>query len=86
MAMLEDDNISYAGSDDESTEQLYSAVAMPHQTYAEMFYISQGHSLKALATLCQGLVKDDGSALFDPSILPWSSIGKSAVKLTAADL
>ena len=86
MAMLDDDNISSAGSDDESTEQLSSAVVMPHQTYAEMFYISQGRSLKALATLCQGLVKDDGCALFDPSILPWSSVGKLAVKLTAADL
>ena len=86
MAMLDDDNISYAGSDDESTKQLSSDVAMLHQTYAEMFYISQGHSLKALATLCQGLVKDDGSARFDPSISPWSSVGKLVVKLTAADL
>ena len=68
MAMLGADIISSAGSDDKSTEQLSSAVAMPHQTYDEMFYISQGHSLKALATLCQGLVKDDGRASSGASV------------------
>jgi len=40
---------------------------------AEKFYISRGHSLKTLAILSLGLVKEDGDPIFDIKSLPWRS-------------
>ena len=52
-----------------------AAADPPHETFAELFYTNEGnHSLKLLAILSLGLASDDGSPLFNPSILPWSAV------------
>ena len=43
--------------------------------------------MKSLAILSLGITNDDGSPLFNPSILPWSAaLHPSALKMTANDL
>ena len=65
-----------------------AAADPPRETFAELFYVNEGNrSLKSLAILSLGLTSDDGSPLFNPSILPWSAaLRPSALKKTADDL
>jgi hypothetical protein len=54
---------------------------------AEQMYSTNGRSLKALALLSLGLKNDDGSPVFNTSILPWSAaLRPSALKMTAKEL
>ena len=49
--------------------------------------MSQGRSLKALALLSLGLTNDDGTPIFDLSVLPWSAAAPpSSLKLSAKEL
>ena len=48
------------------------------QTASEKFYVTHGHSLKALSIPCQGLVDEEGDPLINTSILPWSSTRKTS--------
>ena len=81
--MSDDDSVflSACGNDD-------SAGNIPSSpTSAEFFYACAGHSLKALAILCQGLKNENGQPLVDPSALPWSAAKRQTdIKLTAIDL
>ena len=53
------------------------------ETYAELSYVSEGRSLKALAILSLGLKDSDGSPTFNPSVLPWSAaLRPTALKMT----
>jgi len=65
-----------------------AAADPPRETFAEFFYVNEGNrSLKSLAILSLGVNNDDGSPLFDPSVLPWSAaLRPSALKMTANDL
>ena len=42
------------------------------QSRSQVIYKAMGNSKKVLATLCVGLVRDDGSPLIDLSQSPWS--------------
>ena len=59
----------------------------PRETLSEMWFVSQGRSLKALALLSLGLTNDDGSPTFNPSVLPWSAAAPpSSLKFAAKEL
>ena len=45
---------------------------------SELFYVSEGHSLKALIILCEGLQDETGAPLLDFSLPPWSLVGKAS--------
>jgi hypothetical protein len=50
-------------------------------------HIANGHTLKALAILTIRLLNNNGSTLFNPSVLPWSTaLHPSALKMTVKDL
>jgi len=50
-------------------------------------FIGKGRSLKALALLSLGLKRDNGSYVFNPSVLPWSAATrKMEIKMTAGEL
>ncbi len=50
-------------------------------------FVDKVRSLKALALLSLGLKGDNGSLVFNPSVLPWSAaIRKTAIKTTAGEL
>ena len=64
-----------------------AATNPPRETLSEMWYVSQGRSLKALALLSLGLTNDDGTPIFDLSVLPWSAAAPpSSLKLSAKEL
>ena len=59
-----------------------------HETHSEMMYVVTSHKLnKVLAILTIGLINNDVSTLFNPSVLSCSTaLWPSALKLTAKDL
>ena len=72
---------------DDAEEPLTADPSAGERTHSELMYVSQGRTLKALALLSLGLKNDDGSATFNPSVLPWSAaLRPSALKLTAKEL
>ena len=83
-------------SDDDDADSLATPRALEEdeeagipspQTMAEQMYSTNGRSLKALALLSLGLKNDDGSPVFNTSILPWSAaLRPSALKMTAKEL
>ena len=57
------------------------------ENHSESMFVDKGRSLKALALLSLGLKRDDGSDVFNPSVLPWSAATrKTAIKMTAGEL
>ena len=57
------------------------------ENHSESMFVDKGRSLKALALLSLGLKRDDGSYVFNPSVLPWSAATrKTAIKMTAGEL
>ena len=61
--------------------------ASSRQTLAEVMYVAEGRSLKALAILSLGMKNDDGTPTFNPSVLPWSAaVRPTALKMTAKEL
>ena len=62
--------------------------APPCGTFAEMMYVAQGRSsLKALELLSLRVKNDDGTPIFDPLVLPWSTAAHpSSLKWTAKEL
>ena len=66
----------------------YCATAAPSQgMHAEAMLLAHNRSLKALALLSLGLLKDKGSPVFNPSILTWSAAQKaSTLKFTSTEL
>ena len=85
MVNATNDNISYSGLL-ETPEPPTAAAATSCQMASELFYVSNGRSLKVLSILCQGLVDDKDNPLIDVSVLPWSSAEKSSIKPTAIKL
>ena len=75
-------------ADDEVATPLSTSIAPPRvvdnmltaapsqQIYAEAMFAASGRTLKALAILSLGLLNDDGSPVFNPSVLPWSKAQK----------
>ncbi len=61
-----------------------AGAAPPCETFAEMMYVAQNCSLKALALLILGLKNDNSTPTFDPLVLPWSAAAHpSSLKWTA---
>jgi len=57
------------------------------ETFAEIFYVAENHSLKALAILSLGLLNNDGTPTFNQSVLPWSAaLRPNVLKMNANDL
>ena len=68
-------------------EENGAAPTASHESLAEMFYVSQNQSLKALALLSLGLKNSDGTPTFDPAVLPWSAaLRPTALKMTSSEL
>ena len=89
IAFNADDSISVSSSlaTPRPLEEDYATAATPRETNSEVWYISQGRSLKALAVLTLGLTNNDGSPIFNLSVLPWSAaLRPSALKMTAKEL
>jgi len=89
MSAADDDSVSVSSL---ATPQPFNDDASPgvppsRETYAELRYVSEGRSLKALAILSLGLKDGDGNPTFNPSVLPWSAaLRPSALKMTANEL
>jgi len=89
MSAADDDSVSVSSL---ATPQPFNDDASPgvppsRETYAELSYVSEGRSLKALAILSLGLKDGDGSPTFNPSVLPWSAaLRPTALKMTANEL
>ncbi len=57
------------------------------ETFAEIFYVAENRSLKALAILSLGLLNNDGTQTFNQSVLPWSAaLRPTVLKMNANDL
>ena len=84
-----DDDIKLSSSSLETPRPLNDDASSSslQEVHSEAMYAANGCTLKALAILSIGLLHDDGSAIFNPSVLPWSAaLRPSALKLTAKDL
>jgi hypothetical protein len=90
MTIDDDDSISGNSLDTpRPPEDDNAAAATPlhGSTRAELWYIAENRSLKALAILSLGLKNDDGSPIFDPAVLPWSAaLRPTTLKMTTKDL
>ena len=83
------DDVSLSSSLEISGEGTNDAAALTSsdEIHSESMYASKGRTLKALALLSLGLLNDDGNALFNPSVLPWSAaLRPSALKMSADEL
>ncbi len=89
--------MSLDGNNDSSTSSLATPrpleddTATPpvpqRETVAELRYVAENRTLKALAILSLGLKNPDGSPTFDPAVLPWSAaLRPTTLKMTAKDL
>lgn len=57
------------------------------ESFAEIFYVAENRSLKALAILSLGLLNNDGTPTFNHSVLPWSAaLRPTVLKMNANDL
>jgi hypothetical protein len=87
---VEDDNS--VSSSSLATSKPFNDDALPgaapsRETYAKVWYVSEGRSLKALVILSLGLKGDNGSPTFNPSVLPWSAaLWPTALKMTSKDI
>jgi hypothetical protein len=51
----------------------YTTATGNSENHLESMFVDKGRTLKALALLSLGLKNEDGSLIFNPSVLPWSA-------------
>ncbi len=52
----------------------YTTATGNSKNHAVSMFVDKGRTLKALALLSLGLKNEDGSLIFNPSVLPWSAV------------
>ncbi len=57
----------------------------PPLVYAEDFYLEHNRWVRALLILCHGLTHDDGTPAINVLALPWSTIKKSAIRVSSKE-
>ncbi len=57
----------------------------PPLVYAEDFYLKHNPSVRALLILCHGLMHNDGTPAIDVLALPWSTMKKSAIRVSSKE-
>jgi hypothetical protein len=77
-----DDNSSSSSSSLETPQEINFGDAPPlasatatgnFKNHSESMFVDDGRTLKALALLSIGMKNNDGSLLFNPSVLTWSA-------------
>ena len=57
----------------------------PPLVYADEFYLRHNRSVRALLMLCHSLTHDDGTPAIDVLALPWSTMKKSAIRVSSKE-